>query len=256
MALYSLQGKLFAAVRDTTTGKPGAFTWFGNVSAANLEITVEKSDKNESFSGARALYGSLVTAKSGVLTATLDEISHEGLGLAFHSSPTAVTGATVTGEEFPTGLVAGDYVSLDHQFVSAVVIKDSNSTPATLVASEDYVIESAASGMIRIIDPTGFTQPFTADYTYTSATSLAIFSETTPPERWIRFDGLNTVTNERMVIDLYRVQFDPASMALINDDWGGFEMTGNLLLDSINLQDSTFGGYGRIVTDVTEDAIT
>ncbi|QQE90271.1 hypothetical protein [Azotobacter chroococcum] len=246
--LISLQGSLYSAIRNATTGKPGKMTWLGNASAASLAIAVEKSDKNESFSGSRGLYGSLITAKSGTLSITLDEFLVENLAMALHSTPVDIVSGTVSGEALPSGLVSGDEVQLDKRFTSNLVLTDSNATPATLVEGSDYEIVSAAGGIIKILDPTSLTQPFEADYSYAAADSLAIFANATPPERWIFFDGINTVTDEKVILDLFRVQFDPVSdFGLINEDWGGLQLTGTLLLDPINLKNSNLGGYGRMM---------
>lgn len=247
--LFSLQGSLYSAVRNTTTGKPGKRTWLGNASTATLAINVNKSDKTESFSGTRGLYGSLVTSKGGTLNLTLDEFLPENLALGLHSTPVSVAAGAVAAESLPTGLVAGDEVQLDQRFVSSLVLTDSNATPVTLEAGVHYELVSAAGGILRVLDPTPLTQPFKAAYSYADATSLAIFANVTPPERWIFFDGVNTVTGEKVILDLYRVQFDPVSdFGLIHEDWGGLSLTGTLLVDPINLKDANLGGYGRMMT--------
>ena len=246
--LYSLQGKIYSAVRSATTGQRGELTWMGNAGTATLAIAVEKSDKNESFSGARGLYGSLITAKNGTLNMTLDEFTVENLSLALHSTRVAVAAGTVTAETLPDALVAGDEVQLDQRFISDLVLTDSAVGPATLVEGTHYEVISAAGGVIKILDVAALTQPFKAAYAHAAADSLAIFAQATPPERWIYFDGINTVTGEKVLIDLYRVQFDPVTdFGLINEDWGGLQLTGSLLVDPINLNNSNLGGYGRLM---------
>lgn len=243
--LISLQGSIYAATRNTTTGKPGKRTWLGNASAASLKLSVDKSDKSESFSGARGLYGSLVKTRSATLEMTLDEFLPENLALGLHGSVVAVTASTVTGETFPVGLVVGDEVQLANRFVSSVVLKDSTGTPIT-VDPADYQV-NATAGYIKLLDVTGYVQPLKADYAYAAADNMALFSSVAPPERWVTFDGINTVTGKRIVLDLFRVQFDPvADFGLINDDWGGLQLSGTCLLDAINLNDSNMGGYGRL----------
>lgn len=246
--LFSLQGKIYSAMRNATTGQRSELTWMGNAGTATLAIAVEKSDKNESFSGSRGLYGSLITAKSGTLNLTLDEFTAENLALALHSTKVAVTAGTVTDEALPGSLVAGDEVQLDERFVSALVLTDSTAvTPVTLVEGTHYEVVSAAGGVIKILDVTALTQPLKAAYSHAAADSLAIFADAVPPERWIFFDGINTVTGERVLLDLYRVQFDPVTdFGLINEDWGGLSLTGSLLVDPINLNNSNLGGYGRM----------
>lgn len=246
--LFSLQGKIYSAVRNATTGQRGELTWMGNAGTATLAIAVEKSDKNESFSGARGLYGSLITAKNGTLNLTLDEFTVENLALALHATPVAVASGSVSAETLPSALVAGDEIQLEQRFISDLVLTDSTSvTPVTLVEGTHYEVVSAAGGVIKILDVATLTQPLKAAYDHAAADSLAIFAEATPPERWIFFDGINTVTGEKVLLDLYRVQFDPVTdFGLINEDWGGLSLTGNLLIDPINLNNSNLGGYGRM----------
>ena len=53
------------------------------------------------------------------------------------------------------------------------------------------------------------------------------------PERWIRFEGLNTADgNREVVIDLYRVAINPAKeLSIITDELLKFELSGQVLAD-------------------------
>lgn len=248
--LFSLQGKIYTAVRDAVTGKPGLLqTWLGNVSNASIALTTDKSDKFESFSGNRLLYGSLQKSKSATLTMTLDEWLPSSLLLALYGTNTAITGTTVTNEVFPSGLVVGNQVRLAHQFVSSVVVHDSTGSPLTLTPGTDYVIDSVTQGLIRIVNLGSYVQPFKANYTYASASLLTMFTVAKPPERYVIFDGVNTNTGEPIIAELYRAQFDPAKeLGLIDADWGSFDMSATCLYDSINAIDATLGGFGRLIT--------
>lgn len=246
--LFSLQGAIYSAVRNTTTGKPGNRTWLGNASAATLALTVDKSDKNESFSGSRGLYGSLIRAKGGTFSATLDELLAENLALGLYATPVPIVAGSVADEALPSGLVAGDEVQLDQRFISNLVLTDSTGVPVTLAEDVHYEIVSAAGGIIKFLDVATLAQPFHAAYSFAAADSLVLFENATPPERWIFFDGINTVTGEKVILDLYRVQFDPvANLNLIDEDWGGLQLSGPLLIDAINLKRSNMGGYGRML---------
>lgn len=88
---------------------------------------------------------------------------------------------------------------------------DLHSSPVTLVEGTHYEIVSLAGGIVKVISPASLTQSFEAAYSYAAADSLAIFANSTPPERWIFFGGINTVTGDKVILDLYRVQFDPVS---------------------------------------------
>ena len=53
------------------------------------------------------------------------------------------------------------------------------------------------------------------------------------PERWVRFEGLNTAdSNREVVIDLYRVAINPAKdLSVIGNDLMKFELSGQVLAD-------------------------
>ena len=67
-----------------------------------------------------------------------------------------------------------------------------------------------------------------------------------PPERWLMLDGINTDNNERCVIDLFRVQFNPVgSLDIITDAYGNIPLTGTVLYDVKNAGPD-LGGFGRV----------
>lgn len=247
--LFSLQGKVYSAVRNATTGVPGTRTWLGNVSAASVALTTENSNKNESYSGSRLLYGTLQKSKSAAITMTMDEWLPEPLALGLYGTSAAITGASVTNEVAPTGLVIGSQIQSAHQFITSLVVHDSAGSPATLVLGTDYSVVSASLGLISILGLGTYVQPFKLNYTYATGSQLQMFSNTKPPERWITFDGENTNTGEPIIAELYRCQFDPVkAFGLIDDDWGGLELSGTVLYDSINAAISNLGGFGRLIT--------
>jgi hypothetical protein len=247
--LFSFQGKIYTATRDPSTGRPSKLIDLGNVSKGVIELQPQISDKFESFSGTRTLYGRLMKERKGTVTLTIDELHQENLALALFATADTITGASVTGETFPTGLADNDIVALDNQFVSAVVIKDSNATPVTLVAGTDYKVISANRGIIQILNIGSFTQPFKADYTYGAGYVIPMMTSVTPPERYVVFDGVNTFTGDPFTLDLFRVQFTPAKQVnLVDSDWGGLELEGAIIYDSVNAANANFGGFGRLVT--------
>ncbi len=244
--LFSLQGKVYTALRDGTTGKPGKLTWLGNVEKAEVALSPSISDKYESFSGQRLLYGRLMKERKADLNMTVTEFHWENLVLSLYGTKASVAGATVSAEVFPAGLAIGDAVQLAQNAVSALVIVDSAGTPLTLVAGTDYIQNGSVVTMLAIPG----TQPYKAAYTYATVEVIEMMSQVTPPERYVIFDGVNTFTGDQVHVDLFRVQFTPAKIfGLIDQDWGSFDLTGAVIYDAVNANIANMGGFGRIVTN-------
>lgn len=59
--------------------------------------------------------------------------------------------------------------------------------------------------------------------------------------RWLRFEGLNTVDDEPVVVDIYKASLDPLSgYGLINEEVAQMEVTGNVLLDDLRVVGDQF----------------
>ena len=243
--LISLQGYVFIHER-TDAGGPGRGWWVGNVPEAKLELSQDKEEKQESFTGARGLYDTIITKKAARLTGTFDEWMTKNLALGLYATEVAASSASVSGEALPTGLTIGDIFSLQHPYASSLVITDSAGTPATVDAaayaktghnSRSYQVKSSLSG---------YTAPFTAAYTYAAYESLEAFSAESR-EVYVVFDGINTRTGQPVTYDLFRTKFDPfASTELIHSGYGSLEFGADILLDPLNLDGSGKGGYYRM----------
>ncbi len=251
--LFSGQGKVFAAVRDEN-GNPGPLRFMGNVPSLEVALAVENTDKRESTSGQRLLMKRLFTSKDANVTITLDEFTRENLALALYGAHATLAGGAVLDEEFPPDLAVGDFVRLAGQNITDLTIVDSDE-PANTLDEDDgetedphYRIESAAHGTIEILSLAGLTQPLIADYTDGGGTNIAMFTQP-PPVRWLRFEGLNTAEDDRPVlVELYNVQLSPvATLGLINDEFGGLELTGGALFDAARASDDEFGPFGRFI---------
>ena len=123
---------------------------------------------------------------------------------------------------------------LEKPNVSSVVITDSSGTPQTLPPAQYSVI--AKHGSLMFIDVTTggpYVEPFQVDYAYGAASITAMFTQPLP-ERWVRFEGLNTAdSNREVVIDLYRVAISPAKeLSVITDELLKFELSGQVLADT------------------------
>ena len=245
--LFSLQGYIRAGVRNVNTGKPGPMFWLGNVPEATLEITVETADKRESFSGNRGLYKRMYTQRGGTFAGSMDEWSLQNLALLLHSQKVANTPTAITGETFPSGLVAGDQVLLAHPYGASLALTDSTGSPVTVDPS-DYAQVGHNKRIVEIIDPASYTQPFKAAYTPAAYDSLDFFAST-PAEIFVQFDGIDTEYNVPVEIDLFRTQFAPlANFALINEEFGNLPFSAELLFDPLNVDSNGKGGFARLLS--------
>ena len=248
MAYFSGQGRVYIGARDSA-GNPAGLTFVGNVPELKVSLSVDTIEHQEAQSGQRLTDLQLIKTKKGEFACTLEELIPTNLVLALYGHSTQVTPGTVTGEALPNPVTPGHLYPLAHQNVSAVQIQDGSSPPKTLPATQVQV--HARHGSVLILDATTggpYVEPFTVDYAYGAAQSTAMFTRPLP-ERWIRFEGLNTAdANREVVIDLYRVAINPAKeLSIITDELLKFELSGQVLADLSKPTDGELGQFGRLV---------
>ncbi len=243
--LFSLQGYIRIGER-LPNGQPGALHWVGNVPEASIALEQESTTKNESFSGQRLPYGRLNTARSGRIEMTLDEWSTKNMAMGLYAQELAVSADDTSGETFPEGLIVGDQVRLAHPYASNLVIVDSDGSPETLTAGTHYRVIGHNDSIVEILDLDTFTQPLVAAYDYDAYEELDVFTEAAQ-DRYVIFDGINTETGAAVIMDLYRVSFDPFSnLGLIHAEYGQLPMTGEILFDPLNVDAQGRGGFYRL----------
>lgn len=243
--LLSLQGYIYIGSR-LTSGKPGPMFWAGNVPEATLSLAQETETKNESFSGNRLPYGQLNTGRSGTFNFTLDEWLIDNLAMGLYGAPLGVNTGSVTDEELPENLVPGDFVRLARPYASSLTIEDSAGSPATLTEGTHYRLAGHNSSVIEILDVSTLTQPFLASYSYAAYTDLEVFTQSAS-ERYIIFDGINTVDGTPVIVDMYRVNINPISdLGLIHAGYGSLPMSGSVLYDPLNLDGNGKGGFFKV----------
>lgn len=242
--LFSFQGKVFLAQRQSN-GKPGPLRWVGNAPQLQLQLEVQNSDKTESFSGNRMLYGRLVQSKTANVNLTLDEATPENIAEGLYSIPATLPAGAVNNELLPPGLLAGDLIALDRGWVSDVALTDSANPPVTIPPA-NWWTESPSAGLIGMRKVDGLVQPFKATYKHGETVNIALFN-TPPPERMLFLDGINTVNGRRAKVTLYRVAFNPIEqLDLISEEWGSLQLSGAALFDETRALDPNLGGFGRI----------
>jgi len=157
---------------------------------------------------------------------TIKERTAENLELELFGVASQDAAGSYTGNDaFPDGILAGQTVMIPggHIGISALVIKDSSATPAT-VAPTKYQVNPDAP-FVTFLDVTGLTQPFKAfSYSYDDSDVVTILEKPTP-ELCIVFDGRNLATPERIWCRLDRVSLGPAAKVTIKS--GTATGTGN-----------------------------
>lgn len=246
---FSGQGKLYYASRDAN-GNPGAFTFAGNVPELKVSLTTATTEHIESTDGQRQTDFRLITSKKAELSFSLEDWSLDNLAVGLYGTKVAAsTGSTVTGEDLGSP-EQGQYVMLKNPNVSAVVLNDSTAgTPLSLVEGVDYVLNSDFGSIQIIGDMSGFVLPLKANYTYAEDKGRVTMFTQSPPERWFRFEGLNTANqNIPVLVELYRAIVDPMKeLDLINDAMLKMDMTGSALYDALRGSDQNFGNFGRVL---------
>lgn len=247
---YSGQGSLLMAERDPVTGKPKGFLPIGNVPELTLNIEVTKFEHKESETGARLIDLVLVQEKKGTFEFKLEDLNLDNLAMGlWGTSSTVVTGTVATGS--PESLAIGKFnadarYALEFPDVSALVVKDSTDA-VTYTVDDDYTLD-AKNGTIKIVAG-GLIATATAtsgvtlkcSYSYAEHKRVDAFTSAAAPERWLRFQGINTIDDSLVIVDLFRAQFDPMTgYGLINEELGSVTINGTLLADSLRTTGSKF----------------
>ena len=237
---YSGQGSLLMAERDTVTGKPKGFIKVGNIPELTLDIEIDKFEHKESETGSRSLDLTYPKEKRGKFKFKLENLNLDNLAVGFYGTSAAVVGASIVDEVVMAYL--GKIVTLAHPNVSAVVVKDAATGLITYTAGDDYILD-AAHGSLELLSTGDIVDLANLEisYTYGAYINMEAFTASSAPERYLRFEGLNTIDDSSVVIDLYRAQFDPLTgYGLINEELASVDMAGSLLIDVTVLTGSQF----------------
>jgi hypothetical protein len=226
---YSGQGRLGIGERNATTGELSNVIFVGNVTSLSIDISVDKFEHKESMSGQRAIDLTIIKEKNATFKFTSESLSLDALKLGLYGDSASTSGATVTDEPH-NDVKLGTAIPLKHPKVSSVVVKKG---ATTLTEGTDYQVDEGF-GTVYVL--TGGTliagDDVTISYTYAASTDLEAFTVGTPPERYLRFEGLNTVDGTLRLLEIPRAAFDPLTgLEYINEELGSGEFAGNCLPD-------------------------
>lgn len=235
---YSGQGKLLVATRSAG-GVPQGFVEVGNVPKLTIDITVDKFEHKESTTGNRLVDLTIIKQKTGKYSFTLDDLNMDNLALITYGSYATVAGGSAVNEVI-TAYTSKKTPTL-YPNISAVTVTHSSGSP-TYTVSTDYTIDSTNGG-ITAVSGGAITnaQSIKVSYTYGAHKKLDAFTTGSAPERWLRFEGLNTADGTKVIVNLFKARFDPLSgYDLINDELAAVTINGDLLADDTKTSGSQF----------------
>lgn len=212
----------------------------GNVPEFEVSLTLDKLDHFSSREGTRKKDRSIIREQGGTVRMVIEELTARNLELALMSTASAevslsTTGDITTGEPEITGLASDTGLVDGRQYsVSGVGI------PVGAMATWN----DTDSELVMDVDATATTPDLAISIT--APISMDIFSEAEKTGK-IKFVGTNQV-GAKCTYMLNNVSLTPtSSFNPISDEWGNFEVTGELLTDS-------FGKFGQIYYDTAGEA--
>jgi len=240
---YSGQGTVLMASRDVA-GNPTGFTPIGNCSALSIAIATSVVEHKESTSGARGIDLRLTTEVKASVNVTMESFDIKNLSLGLYGTDTTMAGGAVVSEAVTAPLVLGQTVALAHigvDTVTPLVLTDTGAV-TTYVEGTDYTMNPEV-GSINILVGGSIVagQALEATYNYAAYDQVDALT-TSQPERWLRFEGLNTASgNKSVTVDVFKFTADPlAELALISEDIGQIQLAGGALADNTKTTGSKY----------------
>lgn len=248
---FSGQGVVLLSERDATTGEPLGFVNIGNVSSLAVTNGVTNFEHKESSTGQRGVDLRLTTETNVTATMVMESLNTTNLAKVLRGTRTAVTAGSVTDASYTSAL--GFIVPLAHIKVSSVVVTNVGAT-ITYEVDKNYRVDEA-TGSIEFFTDAQQTALGAAnnipdatsvlvDYSYDAQYVVDAMTQG-QKEYWLRFEGLNTASNnEPVVVDLFKYGIDPlAELGLINEQISQASVTGAVLFDATR---STGSKYYRV----------
>lgn len=220
---YSGQGRLGIGDRNPD----GTFTglvFVGNVTTLTIDIASTKFEHKESMSGQRAIDLTIVQEKNATFAFTAESLRLDMLALGLYGTQSRNIGGTVASEEHVVR--HGKAIPLMHPNVANVLITGS-------VQDVDYLVDEGF-GTVYPVAAGNLVEGETVEisYTYGAFDQIDAFTQATPPERFLRFEGLNTVDGSLRLIEIPIAAFDPLTgLEFINEELGTGEFAGNIKPD-------------------------
>ena len=243
---YSGAGQFYMGERGDD-GRPTCLHAVGNVSDAQLSFDIQTDDHRSSQDCARSVDFRNTTEVSANLALTLESLDSRNLALAMYGDRTTEAAGAGTGVVNFQEL--GCWYPLDFVGLDA-------GTPATidgLTEDTDFEVDYTG-GLVRLIEGgAGQVGEAEVGFAYPEQEHIEGLTNLTPPERFLRFVGLNTAADcTPVVIDVYRVSVGPlTNLPLINTDIAQMPLNLGVLSDNTRTEGSPFFTVRKIDAPTT-----
>ena len=239
--LAAFYGKVHIFQRDAN-GNPVNGAFIGDVSKFGVSQTAQTSKHNESYTGFNALTAVVTTSRDMMIDIDAHDYALKNLARYMYATTTQI--APGTGHVQSLGAVAiGETKLLDHINIdpTGAVIVTSSSTP--LVENVDYTIERGTGTFVALKALTAVS----ITYDYLGFGSAAMFTSPDNTDYYVRLSGFNKVDGKPVVVDFYRVRFEPIqNLGLIDKNVGSYQVKGDVLWDSTKPVNGLMGSFASI----------
>jgi hypothetical protein len=250
-AYYYGAGQAWLGPRSTSTGLPTSFdVSLPEIDSLEVSLATEAIMHTSKRTSIQFEDLHIPYKFTGTVKMVCAQHSADLLAVYLYGTKTTIAGGAFSAVAFPTIVLNTNPIQPiggQRTNVTALVISDSAGSPATLVLGTDYEADADA-GVVKFLSLGAYTQPFKAAGTETAGQGVGIFQNRVV-EKYLRFKGIDVAASDAIkTIDLYKVQIAPAATwTLLNDgsDVNKYEITGNLLKDTLLASSATFGQFGR-----------
>jgi hypothetical protein len=226
---YSGQGRLMIGERSDS-GQGLNFIAVGNVTSLTIDLAVTKFEHKENMSGLRTIDATIITEQKATIKFSTESLSLDNLALGMFGTKGTTTSTVVTNESHV--YTAGGAICLKYPKVTAVTVTKG---VTACVLNTDYQIDADFGTIYVIPASVVISDGDTLEIDYTSGVHDKVDALTSgvAPERFLRFEGLNSYDGSLVLVNLPRVALDPITgLEYINENFGKADFTGNILLDS------------------------
>ena len=207
----------------------------GNCTALTMGITEEKIELKNYRAAGGGNYNSLTRIDAVEVSMTISDFSAENLALGLFGTASAVTAAEVSDESVttPASKVGNPLVQTAHVIDTAETVTVTSSPAGTTYdVTDDYIVTPAGIQIVATGDiPVDTAILVSYDK---KATSVLEMLTTSAGEYTLVFDGLNEAqSGTPYVVTVHRFKAGPAAeVALIGDEFGELQITGEALADT------------------------